>query len=162
MTGADLVFTILGSICVILGFIGCIIPGIPGTPLCWGGLLLASFVSRSFLDWKWLLGAGILTIAVEVLDNFIPSIFTKHGGGTKAGSIGSTIGVFAGLLVGGVWGILLGPFVGAFVGEMIYDHSDIKRALHSAWNSFLGFLTGTGLRLITSAIFVFLFVRSFF
>jgi len=39
------------------------------------------------------------------------------------------------------------PIVGAYIGEYIHT-SDHATARRSAWGSFLGFLTGTGLKII--------------
>jgi len=162
MAGIDILLIVLASLCLLIGFIGCAIPGIPGTPLCWVGLLLGSFVSKSSLSWTLLIITAIVVVAVEIINDFVPSIFTNKVGGSKAGARGATIGVFVGLLTGQWWGILAGPFLGAFVGEIIHDNANIKKALKSAVVSFLGFLTGTGLKLICAAVFIVLFVKSFF
>ena len=157
-----IILIVIASLLILVGLIGCIIPGLPGTPLCWGALLLAYFTGISSVTIPMLIVFGVITLAVEIINNFIPSMFTKKAGGSKAGSIGSTVGVFVGLFMGNIVTILLGPFVGAFIGELIHDGSNIKRALKSAFFSFLGFLSGSGIRLITSAVIAIFFVRSFF
>ena len=162
MASADILFIVLGAVCLLIGFIGCAVPGIPGTPLCWGGLLLGSFASKSSLTVTTLVITAVVVVAVEIINDFVPSIFTKKVGGSKAGARGATIGVFAGLLTGQWWGILAGPFLGAFIGELIHDNSNTKRALKSAGVSFLGFLTGTGLKLICAAALIIIFIHSFF
>ena len=162
MTALDIGLIVLASLLLLVGLIGCIIPGIPGTPLCWAGLFTAHFISISSVSWIMLAVTGLVTVIVEVVNNFVPSFFTNKAGGSKAGAIGSTIGVFVGLFTGNPLGILLGPFIGALIGELIHDHSDMGRALSSAGWAFLGFITGSGLRLITSAVFTILFVKSFF
>ena len=158
----DVAFIAIGVLLVVVGLIGCIIPGLPGTPLCWGALLLAHFTSLSSITWIPIIILGILTVIVEILNIFVPSMLTKASGGSKAGSIGSTIGVFAGLFLGSIWTILAGPFVGALIGEMVHDSSNMKRVFKSAVFSFLGFLTGSGIRLIVSAIIITEWVKSFF
>ena len=163
MTALDIVFIVIASLLLLVGTIGCIIPGLPGTPLCWAGLVLGSFSKQSSLSW-WpaLIITAAVTVCVEILNNLVPGFFTKKAGGSKVGSWGATIGVFVGLFTGSPLGILAGPFVGALIGELIHDNSNFKKALKAAVSSFLGFLTGTGMRLIVSAIFVVIFVRSFF
>ena len=161
MTVFDIVLIIVTILCLIIGIIGCIVPGLPGTPLCWGGLLASSFVSTNSLTWVVLVITAVVAVATELITSFVPAYFTKQAKGSKAGQWGSTIGVFIGLLSGQWWGILLGPFLGAFVGELIHDNSDTKRAFKSAGISFLGFLTGIGLKLIVSAIFILICVHSY-
>ncbi|MBP5441785.1 MAG: DUF456 domain-containing protein [Treponema sp.] len=158
----DITLIAIGVLLIVVGLIGCIIPGVPGTPLCWGALLLAYFTTKSSITWVSILILGIITVIVEILDFFIPAMLTKASGGSKAGSIGSTIGVFAGLLMGSIVTILIGPFIGALIGELIHDSSDLKKVFKSAWFSFLGFLTGSGIRLVVSTVILIVWVKSFF
>ena len=162
MTAVDIVLIVVASLLLLVGLIGCIIPGLPGTPLAWGGLLCAYFCRASHISLTTVIVCAVVCLAAEIINNFVPSVFTKKAGGSKLGSWGATIGVFAGLLTGNPIGILLGPFVGALIGELMHDNSNFKKALKAACFSFLGFITGTGLRLIVSAIFVVIFVKSFF
>ncbi|MBO4319156.1 MAG: DUF456 domain-containing protein [Treponema sp.] len=158
----DVAFIAIGVLLIVVGLIGCIIPGLPGTPLCWGALLLAHFTTISSITWLPIIILGILTIIVEIMDYFIPGMLTKASGGSKAGSIGSTAGVFIGLLLGQIWLIVAGPFLGALIGELIHDSSNMKRVFKSAVFSFLGFLTGSGIRIIVSAVIIIVWVKSFF
>lgn len=162
MVARDIIFIALGAIMIIVGIIGCVVPGMPGTPLCWGALMLGYFVQWADVAIPALIIFGVLTLAVEILNNFVPSFFTKKSGGSKAGANGATVGVILGVFTGNIIGILLGPFIGALVGELIHDHSQFKTALKSAWFSFLGFLTGSGLRLIVSLSIVVYYISTFF
>lgn len=162
MAITDIVLIVVAALLLIIGIIGCIIPGLPGTPLCWAALLAGHFCSLCALSWPLLAVTGAACIAVEIIDNIIPAYFTKISGGTRAGSIGSVVGALAGVFSGQIVLIFVGPFFGALAGELIHDRTDAKRAFKSACFSFLGFMTGTGLRLITSGIFAVIFVRSFF
>lgn len=163
MTAVDILFIALAALFLLVGIIGCIIPGLPGTPLCWAGLLVGFFAHQSSISW-WpvLIITAIVTVIIEILNNFVPGVFTKKAGGSKVGAWGATIGVFVGIFTGSPLGILLGPFLGALIGELVRDNSHFGRALKAALYSFLGFLTGTGMRLVTSAIFAVIFIRSFF
>ena len=158
----DIAFIVVGVIMIIVGIIGCIVPGMPGTPLCWGALMLGYFVRWTNVAIPALIIFGVLTVIVEVLNNFVPGFFTKKSGGSKAGSRGAMVGVMLGVFTGNIIGILLGPFLGALVGELIHDRKNFKIALKSAWFSFLGFLTGSGLRLMVSLAIVIYYISSFF
>lgn len=162
MTKADILLIALTIVLFLIGTIGCIIPGIPGTPICWGGMLASYFVSRCSITTTTLIICAIVTVAVEILNNFVPGFFTSKAGGSKAGSVGATVGVFAGAFTGGFAGILAGPFLGALIGEFLHDSSNLKRAVKSAAFAFLGFITGTGMRLIVALAFIIVVVRAFF
>lgn len=162
MTVVNIALIASAVLLFIIGITGCIIPGLPGTPLCWAGMLVSSFVSFSDLSWTCMIICAAACAAVEIINNLVPSYFTKKSGGTKAGSWGATIGVFAGMFTGQLLLIFAGPFIGAFIGEMIHDSTDIKKALHSACYSFLGFMTGTGLRLAAAAVIIVIAVRKLF
>ena len=61
--------------------------------------------------------------------------------------------------------MILGSFLGAFLFELYYTRQGAVQALKAAIGSFLGFITGTGLKTIVSVIilwkiFVFAFCRS--
>ena len=68
-------------------------------------------------------------------------------------SIWDIVGLFS-----GPFGILVGPFIGAFIGEMINDSSDYHKALRSAWASFIGFLSGTLMKIVTVSVFIIIFI----
>ena len=63
-----------------------------------------------------------------------------------------------GLLTYALWGFNLmypgGDFAGAFIGELIHNPKDLKRALRSAFGSFIGFLASTTMKLFASLIFL--------
>ena len=162
MTALDIGLIAVASLLLLIAVIGCIIPGLPGTPLGWLGMLTVYFCPASNLTVRTLIISAAVCVAAELINFFVPSFFTKKAGGSKTGSWGATIGVFLGILTANPVGILLGPFAGALIGELMYDNSNFKRALKAACFSFLGFITGTGLRIIVCAFFIFICIKSFF
>src|SRR5690606_13567390 len=96
--------------------------------------------------WIW----AAITVVVTVLDYVIPLYGTKRFGGTKYGIWGCTMGLVVGIFVP-PWGLIIGPFIGAFIGEVI-GNTNSEHALKAAFGSFLGFLFGTLLKLIASAV----------
>ena len=157
----DIFLAILAGVLLLLGFIGTFLPVLPGPILAWAGLLAAHFSSYSEIKIWILVAAGILTAFVSIMDNIFPSMLTKKSGGSKAGVLGSTIGLFAGFFLGPVF-VILGPFLGAFIGEMTHDSSDAKKAFKAAWGAFKGFLLGTGIKMISVLIFIWIFAYSIF
>ena len=142
----EITLLIIAGLCILIGIIGCIIPGLPGVPVAYAGLWIAQVTDRVEFSWQMLLIWGIVTIVVSVLDYVVPAWGTKQFGGTKYGVWGSTIGVFAGLFFGAL-GVIVGPLVGAILGELI-GGKEFREALKAGWGSFIGLLCGTILKLI--------------
>ena len=147
---------IIAVVLAIVGFLGAIIPGIPGTPFSFIALLLLFFIPEMKYTTVFILVMGFLCAVITVLDYVIPIYGTKKLGGTKMGVRGSTIGLIVSILVlpllgvvigpFGIGGIILGPFVGAYIGEIMAGNSE--NAFRSAIGSFLGFLAGTFIKII--------------
>jgi uncharacterized protein len=152
----DTLYLILGILLMLGGIAGCLLPILPGPPLCFAGLLMLQLRSTSPFTTNFLMVFGIVTLAITLLDYFIPSYSTKKFGGSKYGVWGCTIGLMVGLWLGPI-GIVFGPFVGAFIGEIISNNSSDK-ALKAAFGSFVGFLAGTLLKLVTCAVMGYYFV----
>lgn len=150
----DIALLVIAFILMLIGIIGCIVPGLPGTPIAYVGLWIAQATEYVDFSWKFLLIWGIVTIVISVLDYVVPAWGTKHYGGTKWGVWGSTIGVFVGLFFGAM-GVIFGPLVGAVIGELIpvalngqMSDKALSAALRAGWGSFVGILFGTIIKLI--------------
>jgi len=141
-----------------LGVIGSLLPVLPGPPLAWLGILLTHFASSVQYSTRFLIITAIVMILATVLDYFIPIWGTKKFGGTRAGVIGCTIGLVVGLFFGPL-GIILGPFIGALLGELAVNQKELKKALKSATGSFLGFVVGTGIKLVFCGFMAYYFAR---
>ena len=142
----EIFLLVLAFILMLIGLIGCIVPGLPGTPIAYAGLWIAQATDRVDFSWQFLLIWGIVVIVISVLDYVVPAWGTKRYGGTSWGVWGSTIGVFIGLFFGPA-GVILGPLVGAVLGELIAG-KELTAALKAGWGSFIGILFGTILKLI--------------
>ena len=142
----DIVLLVLAFFMMLIGLIGCIVPGLPGTPIAYIGLWIAQATEKIHFSWQFLLIWGIVVVIISVLDYVVPALGTKHYGGTKWGVWGSTIGVFVGLFFGAM-GVIFGPLVGAVIGELI-SGKQLNDALKAGWGSFVGILFGTILKLI--------------
>lgn len=133
--------------CGVIGFLGAVIPVLPGTILSYIGLLCAYFLADTDITTQMLIFWGVISLVAVILDYILPGYMSKKFGGTKKGITGATVGVFLGMFFGPM-GIILGPFIGAFVGEMMNDHNSTDKALKVAIGSLLSFFLGTGLKLI--------------
>lgn len=144
----EIVLDILAILCVVVGIAGCIIPLLPGPPICCVGILLARWAGAD-ISTEMLIIWAVVAVGVTLIDNFLPVVMTKKFGGSKAATWGSTIGIVVGLFLGPV-GIILGPFFGALVGELIHDRSSSAKAFKVAFGSFAAFVCGTGIKLVAA------------
>ena len=154
---SDYILLIFSIILMILGIIGCLVPVLPGPPLSFLGMILLHFTKFADFSSTILITMAAIAVVVSILDYVVPVWGTKKFGGSKYGTRGATVGLIIGLFLGPP-GIIIGPFVGAFVGELIFK-DDMKYALKAGFGSLLGFLTGIGLKLASSFIMTFYFVK---
>jgi len=147
----------------LIGIVGAVVPGIAGTPFSFLALLAMSFVDGIDYSARFLLIMGLIGAVVFAVDYVVPIWGTKKLGGTKAGVRGSTIGLFLGLFITFVFpigfiAVLLGPFIGAYIGEKSAGTAD-HLAWKSAFGSFVGFLLGTGIKIVYACVCIYFIVR---
>jgi uncharacterized protein YqgC (DUF456 family) len=154
---------VLSIVLALIGIVGAVVPGIAGTPFSFLALLALSFVKGINYSTEFLVIMGVIGAIVFAVDYVVPVWGTKHFGGTKAGVRGSTIGLFLGLFITFVFpigfiAVLLGPFIGAYIGEKNAGTDDHK-AWKSAFGSFIGFLLGTGIKIVYACACIYFIVR---
>lgn len=153
---------VLAIIAGIIGIVGSVVPGLPGPPVSWAGMLLAYFAGGTAsggntMSLALLIVWLVVTIVVSVLDYVIPAKFTKLTGGSKAASAGALVGLVVGIFLTPV-GMILGSLIGAFLAEMFIEDKGASASLKSAFGAFLGFICGTGLKLIASGVMMYYIV----
>lgn len=147
---------VLAIILAVTGVVGAVAPGLPGPPLSWAGLLLVYLRhgtngAGDEMSLKFLLFWLAATVLVTVVDYLVPAWFTKLTGGSKYAGRGAIIGLFAGLLYPPV-GMIFGALIGAFVAELFFARKDGVESVKSSVGAFLGFLFGTGIKLVASGL----------
>ena len=142
----EIFLLVIAFLFMLIGIIGCIVPGLPGTPISYIGLWIAQATDTVDFSWQFMLIWGIVVIVITLRDYVVPAWGTKRYGGSKWGVWGSTIGVFVGLFFGAA-GVILGPLVGAILGELV-SGKQLNDALKAGWGSFIGILFSTVLKLI--------------
>ena len=150
----------LGITLIIVGFIGCIVPVLPGPPISFLGMLTLEYTKWGPFNSDLLWTFGFIAIAVTALDYIVPIWGTKKFGGSKVGIWGAALGLLVGLFFGPL-GIILGPFIGAYIGELT-QKTESDKAFKAAFGSFIGLLLGIGLKLIASGFMTYYFVIELF
>ena len=141
----------------VLGVAGSILPGLPGTPISWVGMLLlyvwGSGVNAAGnpMSLQTLIIWGVGVLIVSVVDYVVPMYFTKLTGGSKYAERGALIGLVAGIILTPI-GMIAGSFLGAFIAEVQWGKKSSSEALLAALGSFLGFILGTGIKTIASVL----------
>ncbi len=144
----------------IIGIAGSILPGLPGPPVSWAGLLILYLWGNGTngagdpISTKFLLIWLAITIVVCVVDYVVPAYFTRITGGSKAAGRGAIIGLIVGMFVPPV-GIILGTLGGAFLAEYLVARKDGWESSKSAIGALLGFFFGTGIKLIASGLMMY-------
>ena len=155
------VIFIIAFVLLILGLLGSIIPGLPGPPLSFIGILLIHFFTGTQFSTSFLLTWAVIVILVFLLDYFMQVWGVKKFGGGRKAILGTFLGLFMGLLFPPV-GLLIGPFIGAFIGALLEVQGDNTRALNVAIGSFIGFVTGTILKLVVSSVLLYYAINSIY
>jgi uncharacterized protein len=151
---------ILGTLLSIAGFIGCILPVLPGPPLSYLALIAIAFAK----GWEpfsitFLIVMGILAILITLLDYVLPLVGASRYGASKTGIILSIVGMFIGIFILPPWGIFIGAFVGAVAGEMLIGAKG-KDALRAGWGIFVGNMLSTGIKLGYSIAVIFFYIKA--
>ena len=156
----SIVIIILAVLAGIIGIAGSILPGLPGPPVSWLGLMILYFWGHGAngagepMTTRFLLIWLAITIVVCIIDYVVPAYFTRVTGGSKAAGRGAIIGLIAGMFIPPV-GIILGTLGGAFLAEFLVSRKGGWQSTKSAVGALLGFIFGTGIKLIASGLMMY-------
>lgn len=154
---SDVAFIALGAILLLIGFVGCIIPVLPGVACAYAALWTLYPTSYALTGERLLVG-GIVAVAVIILDYAVPSLGAKKFNCSKWGVFGCMAGTIVGLFFA-PFGIILGPFLGAVAGELIAGKA-LSAAMRGGIGALLGFLVGVVLKFAACALFTWWFVEA--
>ncbi|MBL9135956.1 MAG: DUF456 family protein [Verrucomicrobiales bacterium] len=162
MTGLEILWLAVALILMGIGVLGCVLPGLPGTPL-----IFAAAVGH-----RWLVGAdtgapwwvlailGFLAV-VSIGADFLATYYgARTLGATRRGMVGAVLGGVVGLFLGPA-GILAGPFVGAFLLEWSGGRAWRDSAKAGA-GATVGLLAGAMGKVACSVSMILLFAASVF
>jgi len=152
-----IVYQVIGALLVIAGFVGLLVPVIPGALFVFAGLFTAAW-GDGFAR----VGAVTLTIlGVLALLALAADLVGSHLGARRVGAsalalVGAAIGGVAGIFFG-IPGIILGPFVGAVLGEVAM-HGKLLQAGKVGLGTTLGLLAATAAKMCLAVAMVALFL----
>lgn len=143
--------TLLALVCAVplmlIGLAGVVVPGLPGAPLIWLGMLIYGLIAGfdNLSLWFYVCQATLAasTFAVDILAT---AWGVKRWGGSKAAAWGAILGSLTVFAIGPL-GLLIGPLVGAIAGELILGR-EFSHAVRAGIGSFWGFLGGTVSKII--------------
>jgi len=151
---------ILAVLLVGVGVLGLLLPGLPGAPLLFGGLLIAAWLEDFAYVGPWTLTLlAVMAALTYVIDFFAGALGAKGFGATKYAMIGAFVGAVVGIFFG-LPGILLGPFIGAVLGGLLADRS-LQEASAAGLGATIGLALGVAAKmaLAFSMIGIFLLMR---
>ena len=138
---------ILGAVILLVAFVGCLLPVLPGPPIAMLALVCVAVDQgwNTYSGWEWAALVALVAI-VTVLDTVVPLVGAKKYGASRAGIWMSVLGMLVGLIWFPPFGMLAGAFLGALLGEMM-SGKEGSEALRPAWGVFVGTIVGAGLKL---------------
>jgi uncharacterized protein len=155
----DVLLIAAGTLLMLAGLLGCVLPVIPGPPLSYLGLWLLHWTDYASFSAPFLgLWAGV-TVLVVALDIVVPAWGTRRLGGSRRGVWGSVLGMTAGLIFFPPFGIVAGAFAGAVLGELTSGQKS-GAALRCGVGALLGYLFGVVLKLTASALMTWYFAKA--
>lgn len=150
---------------MLVGIVGAVVPGIPGTIL-----ILAAIVIWGAVNGFAGLGIPLIVAIVALVGNmgidFLAAYLgAKQAGASRWGQIGAVVGLLLGVLgllpalpIGGpLLGLLLGPLLGAIIGEYLYRR-DFKLAVRAGIGIIVGSVIGSLIQGLLAVVVVIVFL----
>ncbi len=149
---------VIGSILMVLGLAGSVLPILPGPPLSFIGLFLLALIKHfsAPLTPAFVIFLAVVTIFVIGMDYVIPVLGARRYGASKWGVWGSVLGMAVGIFWS-PFGMLVGAFAGAVLVEWFVGKKK-GGAVRAGWGVVMGTLFATILRLGVSGMMTYYFV----
>ena len=140
----DTVYAIIAAVLIVVSFVGCAVPVLPGPVLAFCGVLTL-LPSRFAPSTQTCVLLGVACAVVLVLNYVVPAFGAKKFNCSRWGIFGCFVGTIIGIFFAPL-GLLLGPFIGAVLGEVIAGKNFVA-SLKGGFGALLGFLFGITLKL---------------
>jgi uncharacterized protein YqgC (DUF456 family) len=147
---------VVGTVLVIVGLLGTVLPIIPGALFVFGGLLAAAWADGfARVGWVGLTIIGALGLLSWALDFAATVLGARRVGASPQALLGATLGGAFGLFLG-LPGMILGPFAGAVGGELL-----ARRDLVQAGKVGLGTWLGLVAAAVVKVVLAFMMIATF-
>jgi uncharacterized protein len=164
MSAYSVLLYMIGYVAIVVGFLGVIVPILPGPPLIFLGAWLWAWGNGFVkIGWPTLVVLGVLA-AVSMALNFVLTTTVSRRAGVSWRAIG---GALVGALVGGivlsalpVIGTFVGAILGAVIGMWIVEYY-VRQDSQAASNAVRAYLSGTTISMITQFVVAALMVSIF-
>jgi uncharacterized protein YqgC (DUF456 family) len=154
----SIVILILVIFLILAGFAGIFLPGLPGAPLMFLGMLLwGIFTNFEKIGFFTYLILGILTLIISLADYFSGTLGAKKYGASVFGILGAALFGIAGLIYFSIVGFIVGMFLGAILGELL-GGKNFKKSFKIGGGVILGFLGGVIFKTIAALIMIGVFM----
>jgi len=146
----------IALVVMLAGLAGCVVPGVPGTPLILGAAVVHRLVFGEASAGILVLGFMAFLAVCSLALDYLASLYgARKLGATWRGLTGATLGALVGLLFGPV-GIVLAPFLGATAFEY-FGGRELKQAGKAGLGAMLGMLAGAVGKVACALAMIFLF-----
>jgi uncharacterized protein YqgC (DUF456 family) len=130
---------------VVLGVVGSVIPGLPGTIFVFAGMWLAAWADGfTRVSVATIVVLGVLAAASYAVELAAAGLGVKRVGASRQAIVGAALGTVLGLFFG-LPGVIVGPFAGAVIGELS-ARSGLAQAARVGVAAWVGLLLGTAVR----------------
>ena len=114
----SIVLWTLAVVLIVVGFVGIVLPALPGHIVIFAGVVLAAWADHfQRVGVGMLIVIGLLAAASYGVDFVATALGARHLGASKRAMVGAGLGTLLGLFLG-LPGIIIGPFIGAVLGEL--------------------------------------------
>ncbi len=160
----------VAALMVVIGCIGTVIPGLPGTTLVLGGLIVGAYADGfTRVGWGTLAVLGVLTVVSFGVEFLATMMGARSVGASKLALVGAALGTLGGLALG-IVGVLIGPFIGAVAGELLHRKMRLQQNPREAIGvaskvgvgAWIGLMVGTVAKLVIVGLMIGLFLVMYF
>lgn len=149
----EILLYVLGTLALLAGLAGLLVPVLPGAPLLLGGVVLVAWAGHfARVGWGTIAAAAVLTGLMLAVDWVAGALGAKAFGASRWAMAGALVGAVVGIFFG-LPGLVLGPAVGAVAFELWKD-PDLPRAAKAGAGVMVGFLLGTAFKVALGVMLV--------
>ena len=144
---------------IAIGFVGTIVPAVPGVTLIFAGMALGAWIDGFARIPVWVVVIlGSLAAIAWTVDFAAAALGAKRVGASGRAIVGAALGTIAGIFTG-LWGLVFMPLVGAAIGEYSVQR-DLRRAGKVGVATWIGLLLGTAVKIAIVFTMVGIFVTA--